>query len=264
MASSIVDDGDVDDKVVTELNAITAADIQDEAANSSHETEIKIKFYEELVTVLKPKQNVIECRAITEVQIRKLIKIIGEKDSTKRDSKYYYYSKRYYVVPPLTEENEPLLAAVKEPGSKASQDSVHRIIVSLENMWKVCWKVHKQCSHNGIASMEPESKKFYHNVTRTIIKMFLKYSEVYQTKKNKTVNHGLVVKPLRSDLYNSRVQIDLIDMQSLPCKYRGHTYKFILNCQDHLTKFIHFRPLEQKVFYANLVYLVLHNNLKGP
>jgi len=160
--------------------------------------------------------------------------------------KYYYYSKRYYVVPPLTDEDAPLLAAVKEAGTKAAEDDVDRIIVSLENMWKVCWKVHRQCSHNGVASMEPESKKFYHNVTRTIIKIFLKYSEVYQTKKSRSVNHGLVVKPLGSDLYNSRVQIDLIDMQSLPCKYNGKNYKFILNCQDHLTKFIHLRPLEAK------------------
>ncbi len=244
--------------IVEELNAVTASDIGDEVATSSHENEIKLKFYEELVSVLKPKQNVIECRAITEVQIQKLIQIISEKDSTKRDVKYYYYSKRYYVVQPLTPENQPLLAAVKEVGSKASEDSVDRIIVSLENMWKVCWKVHRQCSHNGVASMEPESKKFYHNVTRTIIKLFLKYSEVYQTKKNKSVNHGLVVRPLRSELYNSRVQIDLIDMQSLPCKYNGRTYKFILNCQDHLTKFIHLRPLEQKTAFcvANELYLI--------
>ena len=86
--------------------------------------------------------------------------------------------------------------------------------------------------------MEPEAKKFYHNVTRAIIKIFLKYSEIYQTKKNKTVNHGLVVKPLRSDYFNSRTQIDLVDMQSLPCIIDGKTYKFILNVQDHLTKYI--------------------------
>ncbi len=50
--------------IVEELNAVTASDIGDEVATSSHENEIKLKFYEELVSVLKPKQNVIECRAI--------------------------------------------------------------------------------------------------------------------------------------------------------------------------------------------------------
>ena len=123
----------------------------------------------------------------------KLIKIISEKDSTKREAKYNYYSKRYYVVERLSEENQPMLAAVKEVGSKAADDDVDRIIVSLENMRKVCWKLHRQCSHNGTASMEPVAKKFYHNVTRAVITIFLKYSGIYHTKKNKSVNHGLVV-----------------------------------------------------------------------
>ena len=70
-----------------ELNALTASDIGDEVAMSPHENESKIKFFEELISVLKPKQNVIECRAITHAQIQKLIAIISEKDSTKRDAK---------------------------------------------------------------------------------------------------------------------------------------------------------------------------------
>ena len=47
---------------------------------------------------MKPKQNVIDFRAITHAQIQKLIAIINEKDSTKRATKYYYCSNRYYVV----------------------------------------------------------------------------------------------------------------------------------------------------------------------
>ena len=94
--------------------------------------------------------------------------------------------------------------------------------------------------------MEPEAKKFSHNVTRAVITTFLKFSEIYQQKKNKSVNHGLVVKPLRSDLFNSGTQIDLVDMQSLPCIVDGKTYRYILNCQDHLTKFIHLRALDAK------------------
>lgn len=153
---------------IVELNAVTATDMCDEEATSQHEVRSKLLFFDELVKELNWKQNKIECRAITNAQIQKLIQIISEKDSTKRQANYYYYSKRYYVVEPLSGENEPLLAAVKDPGSKPADDSVDRIIVSLENMWKVCWKVHKQCSHNGTASMEPEAKKFYHNVTRAV------------------------------------------------------------------------------------------------
>ncbi len=73
---------------------------------------------------------------------------------------------------------------------------------------------------------------------------------MYQTKKSRSVNHGLVVKPLRSDLYNSRVQLDLIDMQSFPCKYNGKTY---------LTKFIYLRQLEAASAFcvAYDLYLIL-------
>ena len=52
----------------------------------------------------------------------------------------------------------------------------------------------------------------------------------------------MVIKPIRSELYNSRMQIDLVDMQSLP----DGEYKWVLNCQDHLTKFCHLRPLKKK------------------
>jgi hypothetical protein len=47
--------------------------------------------------------------------------------------------------------------------------------------------------------MEKEAKKFYYNVTRPIIELFLQYSSEYQTKRKKTINHGLVVKSIISD-----------------------------------------------------------------
>ena len=70
-------------------------------------------------------------------------------------------------------------------------------------------------------------------MTGKIIEIFLKYSKEYQVKRKKTVNHGLVVKPVKSEYYNSRMQIDLVDIQSLP----DGELKSILNSQDHLTKF---------------------------
>ena len=50
--------------------------------------------------------------------------------------------------------------------------------------------------------MEVESKKFYYNIIRPIIKTFLNYSEEYQLKRKRTVNHGLVVKPIVESYYN--------------------------------------------------------------
>ena len=43
-------------------------------------------------------------------------------------------------------------------------------------------------------------------------------------------------------MVNERVQVDLIDMQSDP----DGEYKWILNMQDHFSKFVHLRPLKFK------------------
>ena len=47
---------------------------------------------------------------------------------------------------------------------------------------------------------------------------------------------------IRSDDYLSRMQIDLIDLQSFP----DGRFKWILTIQDHFTKFVFLRALEQK------------------
>ena len=47
-------------------------------------------------------------------------------------------------------------------------------------------------------------------------------------------------------LFGCCFQVDLIDMQSQP----DGPYRFILNYQDHLTKFIILRPLKQKTAEA--------------
>jgi transposase InsO family protein len=58
------------------------------------------------------------------------------------------------------------------------------------------------------------------------------------------------------DHYNSRSQIDLVDMSSLPDNSHDPPYRYIFNCQDHLTKFCHLRPCTTKgaVEVANHLY----------
>ncbi|XP_033209788.1 KRAB-A domain-containing protein 2-like [Belonocnema kinseyi] len=53
---------------------------------------------------------------------------------------------------------------------------------------------------------------------------------------------GVVMKPFLFKEINARAQVDLICMQ--PCK--DGNYKFILNYQDHLTKFVMLRTLKTK------------------
>ncbi|XP_022183090.1 KRAB-A domain-containing protein 2-like [Myzus persicae] len=53
---------------------------------------------------------------------------------------------------------------------------------------------------------------------------------------------GLVSKPILESTFNSRAQVDLIDMQS----QHYNDYRFIMNYQDHLTKYVILKPLKSK------------------
>jgi len=89
--------------------------------------------------------------------------------------------------------------------------------------------------------MEAELKKKYGNVIGQVIDLYLVLCEQCQLKK-KTPKQRLVVRPVLSHYMNSRCPVDLIDMQSEPDGY----YRFIMNYQDHLTKFTIRRPLKEK------------------
>ena len=53
---------------------------------------------------------------------------------------------------------------------------------------------------------------------------------------------GVVVRPILTNEFSSRAQIDLIDMQSMA----QNSFKWILVYQDHLTKFVILRALTSK------------------
>ncbi|XP_035228997.1 KRAB-A domain-containing protein 2-like [Stegodyphus dumicola] len=98
--------------------------------------------------------------------------------------------------------------------------------------------------------MEKELQTKYKNVTKEIITLYLCLCKPCQTKLSNP-KKCLVSKPLIFKEFNSRCQVDLIDMQSNP---EGE-FKFILNYQDHLMKFILLRALKSK--RAEVVYQLL-------
>jgi len=172
-----------------------------------------------------------QIKLLTKNEIDEMIRTL----STPSTEQKYYYLKKHYR---LTETEPPCLVKLDEPGKYL----VQRLVIAAEDMFDICMKIHKNVGYQGRQGMEKEAKKFYYNVSRPIIELFLQYSAEYQTKRKKTVNHGLVVKPIISDHFNSRGQVDLVDMHSLP----DGEYHYILNYQDHLTKFCHLRPLKGK------------------
>ena len=74
--------------------------------------------------------------------------------------------------------------------------------------------------------MLKEVNKKYANVTRNVLNLFKEMCEECQLKKRKNASKGLVVKLLIKD-FNSRGQVDLVDMQSMR---DGDS----LHYQDHL------------------------------
>ncbi|XP_060845364.1 KRAB-A domain-containing protein 2-like [Rhopalosiphum padi] len=108
-------------------------------------------------------------------------------------------------------------------------------------MFDIIQQTHIQTGHGGRTRMIKELQCKYKNIIYEIVMLYLSLCIQCQTKQ-KAPRKGIVVKPLISSELNSRCQIDLVDMQT--CK--DGEYKFILNYQDHLTKFIQLRPLKSK------------------
>ena len=78
------------------------------------------------------------------------------------------------------------------------------------------------------------------NITREVIKIFL--NNCTCLRKRVHPKKGIVVKPMVFSEVNARGQVDLINFQTCP----DGNYKFILNYQDHLSKFVILRALKSK------------------
>lgn len=107
-------------------------------------------------------------------------------------------------------------------------------------MYSIVLRAHLNTGHGGKDKMLKEVNKKYANVTRDVLNLFKEMCEECQLKKRKIASKGLVFKPLLSKDFNSRGQVDLVDMQSM----RDGD---ILHYQDHLTKFAVLRPLTSKL-----------------
>ena len=86
-----------------------------------------------------------------------------------------------------------------------------------------------------------EIKNRYCNITRDIVMKFISFCKPCKEKQNLQTK-GFVSKPILSKEFNSRGQVDLIDMQS----QSYNDYKFIMTYQDHLTKFTILNALRTK------------------
>ena len=70
----------------------------------------------------------------------------------------------------------------------------------------------------------------------------MEHSPCHQARISKRSQKSLVTNPILSTTFGSRGQVDLIDMRTIP----DHDYKWILNYQDHFTKWVVLKALYKK------------------
>jgi hypothetical protein len=112
----------------------------------------------------------------------------------------------------------------------------------IDEMYDVIKRVHIATGHGGRDKMMKEVSRKYANVTRETLDLFKSLCVECAKKRKRHATKGVVIKPLLTNDYGSRSQVDLIDMQSM---VKG-SYKWIMVFQDHLTKYCILRPLISK------------------
>ena len=108
--------------------------------------------------------------------------------------------------------------------------------------YNIISKAHIATSHGGRDRMLKHLRQKYPNITTDAVELFQSYCVVCQEKRKCPKTTGVVVKPILSSEFNSRSQVDLVDMQSFP---QGQ-FKWIIVYQCHHTKFVILRPLSSK------------------
>lgn len=111
-------------------------------------------------------------------------------------------------------------------------------ITPIEEFFDKIEEQHIATGHGGRDKILHNLKKEC-NIPRMAVEVYVELCKTCNMKKTHK-NAGLVVKPIISKDINIRGQVDLIDFQSCA----DGNYKWLLFYQDHATKFIYLRPLE--------------------
>lgn len=168
------------------------------------------------------------CRYIDTVQEAK------RKTSTKTPQEYSLL-KRYDVIniydqPKLVKRN-------KEDKSEGYCYFVHE-----KELYDNIHDAHIHIGHGGEKRTHKHLKTRVANITLKQVKLYVSLCETCQLKRRRRHKKPPTVKPILSKNFGERGQVDLINMKSIS----ADGYSYILQYQDHLTKFCILRPLKSK------------------
>ena len=122
------------------------------------------------------------------------------------------------------------------------KDGSRKRYVTYEKLFEAIQEYHEESGkHTGRLLTFNKLKQIYANITMQQVIAYIECCETCHQKQGR-VKKGIVVKPIVSSKFNSRCQVDCIDMQSCP----DGEYKYIMVYQDHLTKFTMLEALKTK------------------
>lgn len=183
-------------------------------------------YYENKVNAVKQPWTITTISdAVSEIAAAKI-------PGTKKNSKQYRLIKKYDIM-----EVGDSKYLVKK---RKNHDEAIVQLVARENFFEILSTIHKNIGHGGRDKMIYALKDKY-CIPKPVVLIFCKLCNVCNLKKSQQ-HKNIVVKPILSKDFNVRGQVDLIDFQSTP----SGSFKWLLNYQDHATKYCHLRPLQSK------------------
>lgn len=221
------------------MSDLQAADTQNEGDSVANAGTLvdEVKFNTELRKFYSGHNQNSKKSEWTEEKIQNVIKMIENYNKAKilgsrPTDKEYYHAKKYDI---MTFSDEKVLILKR----KSQKDPVIQVVPSSKYYQKIL-DTHVATGHGRRDKIIYDLKDKY-MVPVFAINIFLQLCKTCLSKKSfpKT---GIVVKPLITDDFNRRGQVDLVDFQSSP----DGEYKWMLQYQDHLTKFCFLRPLKSK------------------
>ena len=119
-------------------------------------------------------------------------------------------------------------------------EKIVRVVVE-EELFDVLKETHRSLMHGRVVKMEKAMESKYANISRNVIKQFLKLCPRC-IEGAPRISSRAGIKPILTKGFNRRGQVDLIDFQSHP----DEGMAWLLVYQDHGVKFAHFVPLPDK------------------
>ena len=166
----------------------------------------------------------------------------------------YYWLREYKVV-----DFSGATKVVKQKDYKLAYDAITSELkldklprmAHEDELFDILYRCHIHAlGHAAGRRMADHLKSYYNNISRTICNIFTSFCAGC-AQSNKRYGKPQAYRPIISETFNSRGQIDLIDMQAAP----DGEYKWILQYIDHLTKFCYLRPLKSKSKLLNTLFV---------